>query len=442
MLSKCKSLYSMIAFITVQQSFIAASTLFIALAGSSLAEGDLESAYRNLVLFFVASLLGFTSSSIAEIYAEVARRYLSVSYIRLLSTLPSYRPRAGSETNKSSTVAWMSGESVNRLDSVVDHISEGASTVLNVILTLVIFSIVIDYFYTIGLIFSLIVSCSVVVFTRPRIETIGGSIQRSFLSINTHVGRLWDAIFYGSSKLKFAVDDEHSARVRSYFDDRRKYVLLEQFLAACPIVLGVAFTLLILSQQDLSDPSQLGAMVAVLPRTLQLLGSAYAIVVVASRYYLLRKQYSELKHFWERLDELDIMKLGHFRVKLAETGESREVEDFLCDKAGVLRQPGRFTVSGENGSGKSTFLRLLKGLYHDSILIGPTISFLAPEDSGVSTGERQRLNLDLIFEENVRLVLLDEWDANLDDEAVLDYDSKISNLAKQMCVIEVRHKGT
>ena len=41
---------------------------------------------------------------------------------------------------------------------------------------------------------------------------------------------------------------------------------------------------------------------------------------------------------------------------------------------------------------------------------------------------------------NVEFVLLDEWDANLDENAIGDVDLKINKLAQMKCVIEIRHR--
>jgi ABC-type transport system involved in cytochrome bd biosynthesis fused ATPase/permease subunit len=104
---------------------------------------------------------------------------------------------------------------------------------------------------------------------------------------------------------------------------------------------------------------------------------------------------------------------------------------------------GRLTLRGENGAGKSTLLMLIKNTLSDRAFFLPTqnqLSFVS-ETNKYSTGEslRNRL-LEILERVDVDVLLLDEWDANLDSENQERLSQLIDELAVRKCVIEVRHR--
>ena len=104
---------------------------------------------------------------------------------------------------------------------------------------------------------------------------------------------------------------------------------------------------------------------------------------------------------------------------------------------------GRVTLRGENGAGKSTLLMLIKNSLTDRAFFLPTqnqLSFVS-EANKYSTGEslRNRL-LEILERVDVDVLLLDEWDANLDKENQERLSLLIDVLAEKKCVIEVRHR--
>ena len=106
-------------------------------------------------------------------------------------------------------------------------------------------------------------------------------------------------------------------------------------------------------------------------------------------------------------------------------------------------EPGRITLRGENGAGKSTLLMLVKNALSDRAFFLPTqnqLSFIS-ETNKYSTGEslRNRL-LEILERVEADVLLLDEWDANLDKDNQERLSTLIDELAEKKCVIEVRHR--
>ncbi|MFZ4098995.1 MAG: hypothetical protein ACOYKZ_01535 [Chlamydiia bacterium] len=105
---------------------------------------------------------------------------------------------------------------------------------------------------------------------------------------------------------------------------------------------------------------------------------------------------------------------------------------------------GRYTLRGANGSGKTSLLLLLKQQLGDQAFFLPAkhnLMFQSHSSEG-STGQLLRRSLQEI-QDNIRvpLVLLDEWDANLDAQTAQQVSGEIDTLAQACCVIESRHRN-
>jgi ABC-type transport system involved in cytochrome bd biosynthesis fused ATPase/permease subunit len=114
-----------------------------------------------------------------------------------------------------------------------------------------------------------------------------------------------------------------------------------------------------------------------------------------------------------------------------------DVESFTS----AVNGPGRFTVRGRNGAGKSTFLLLLKEHLGDRAFYLPTkhdLSFAAPITG--SSGQRSVGQIkEILSVPGVDYVLLDEWDAHLDKSATKALSAAIGQLALSKTVVEIRH---
>jgi ABC-type transport system involved in cytochrome bd biosynthesis fused ATPase/permease subunit len=181
-----------------------------------------------------------------------------------------------------------------------------------------------------------------------------------------------------------------------------------------------------------------GVMVAVLPRTLQLLGSAHSISVISSRFFLYKAKHHMLQAFWHQIEALDtqtVIKWDDIEIRRVCDRQIVRPDDLLD----VTLQNGRYVVTGPNGSGKSSYLKQLMTQSTDAIFIGPDNSLLLPEDDGRSTGEKVSDMLSMILQDAPRLVLLDEWDANLDVKRRSTFNDHIELMSKTRIVVEVRH---
>ena len=124
---------------------------------------------------------------------------------------------------------------------------------------------------------------------------------------------------------------------------------------------------------------------------------------------------------------------------------AKRLRDFEEAKVFITNEKrGRFTIRGKNGSGKSTLLGILKEELGSRAFLLPThYADLKFQSAFLSHSDGNRLLS--VFDHiaglsEVEFVILDEWDANLDQENVMKVSAAIDVLAAKKIVIESRHR--
>ena len=101
------------------------------------------------------------------------------------------------------------------------------------------------------------------------------------------------------------------------------------------------------------------------------------------------------------------------------------------------------TIKGKNGAGKSTLLLLLKLYFGDKALMIPSQAGQRISRTNHSDGEARLLELNDAFawvtSHNTPILILDEWNAHLDQNHESEIASKLAEIAQSSLVIEVLH---
>lgn len=107
---------------------------------------------------------------------------------------------------------------------------------------------------------------------------------------------------------------------------------------------------------------------------------------------------------------------------------------------------GRFTVRGNNGSGKSMLGAALKQRFGARALVLPAVhDLMLGSIAAGSSGETAARNLeavaaDLMRYDGITLLYLDEWDAALDANKRAQMSALIDRMANAVCVLDVTHR--
>lgn len=427
-------------FTVTQQVLLALSTYCIAQAGLALGEGRVEQVLSFVSLFFLLALLGYVASSVASLFANLAsnaawHRYVFSTLVKSTEGL-----RYASEKNRKAISQWLGGEALSTLGYACEFYLGYVSVSLNVALTLLVFYLSIGWQIALVMAASLVVSLFFVILLRHRIERSAGGMQHRKLDALLTVEWTWALAIFGNRAMRQQGFTELDGRTNGYFAEVNRYVAMEQAVACLPIIIATVSVLLLLEYSSLFTVASIGALVAVLPRSLQVFGSVHSLSIYLSQFYLVQAKLRNLKGFTSTLDAYDMDLTSLPGVNVHETQTARNILPAALSQrlSSAEFSVGRYTVTGKNGSGKSTFLKLIKQGMPDALLMTPETRFSSQEE-GLSTGQLRLREIEIALASSAPLLLLDEWDANLDDENCDAIDSLLDRAAKRIIIVEVRH---
>jgi len=442
MIIKNKYFRLCICTVIFQQITLAVSTYFIAMAGESLVSANMISLKRFIVLFFAAALLAYLLGSCIEWFQIKFRNDLWKRYIEDVFSKINKDPCLSSSKNQQWTLGWLGTEAPSSFTEASQFIVSTISVYCNVVFTLIVFGFALGSKVTLAMTISLLVSFLLIKLLKNRISQLADGIQTSKLNMVLGLRVLWNNNLFSNNALNISSNTKFQETSGKYFKQTEKYGLIEQVVACSPTY--IAIPLVVISMLTMIDAgtTAIGAFVAVLPRTLQLFGNVHSLSLSNSRLLLVMKKVKNLKDFVNKLEIQNFneqINIDEIKITNLISKDRLSASDFMEKITQKTWVNGRFLITGKNGAGKSSLLKLIKKHNPESILIKKNAEFFQI-DASISSGEQQILQMEHGLLQTTDLFLLDEWDSNLDDVNIKLTDAKINNLAKESLVIEVRHR--
>ena len=448
------------ALLTFQQIIEASSTIWLVTMMKRITGG--EPFFSFLFLYLGSLALPYIPGCLAFIFKISWKQESQRSFIHAFVT--SNRNQIGEWSNKgikAEKLSILTAEGPTALHDLIDYIFDLYSYILSVFFNIFALSVVVEPLF--GIAYSL--SVLTVIFVMKVKRRIQRRLTKKALTarIDLYQSLLaaWDNVLLGNFYNFKLWQDKTSQRVNRCL---QKNVELERFdqilaivislLTSIPSLCVVVYYVYI---NRFSMP-YLTAFLVTLPLLFTILSYTYQTLSLIFRWGMHRgklisiykaiqpTQYSqttlEKKINWPKIQVANssfslVAPSDH--ISLAGPRSISSYQELLQ----YTNSAGRITLRGENGAGKSTLLMLVKNSLLDRAFFLPTqsqLSFIS-ETNKYSTGEslRNRL-LEILERVDVDVLLLDEWDANLDKENQERLSLLIDQLAEKKCVIEVRHR--
>lgn len=430
-----------LATVVLQQLLIAGSTWSIALAGAAVPGNDYASAKFHIVLFFMLALAAYVTSSVTELLGVDAGNLAWKRYVEQTLDKACHSAELGGESNRRATAQWLSAEALSTIAGGTGYYIGALSTLTNILFTGAVFYFSLGVLIGSAVAASLMLSLLFVYLARSRISQLASAIQNSKMSALSRLdGRLVNG-FFGTRRMAAQATTAFEVETDRYFGRTRSYARVEQLVACIPIAMAVVIVSVAVSRVHEPSAVELGMLVAVLPRSLQLFGNVHSLSLYLSQFISVNQQFKNLDGFVDTLQRqafAEQIRHEHITIVNARTGEQLSTRQLL-DLAASDRPQGRFRVQGPNGAGKSSLLGLIKGAHREAILLTPGARFNSVA-SGQSTGQMQIAELERLLLEPSTLLLLDEWDANLDQRNIQQMEALLSQAGASRLIVEVRHR--
>jgi hypothetical protein len=431
--------------LVLQQVIVASSTIWLTRFAAGVAG---HAAFGHWLLLYLASLsLPYVPGTLVLYTLE---RWSLDCQSRLLALTDSIW--YGKTTHwhdakeRSHLLSLYSKEAPRLLDDFVRYAYSLTSCSLNALFNILTLAVVVEPMLLAAYVVSLVVASIIIRAQGETNERLAEQAQTARLRCSESQLGMWDNTLLGNS-YNHAIWYE---ALQGAFRGMASQVLRASRFSQSVTLLIIAGTqlpvALVLCWDLLLKPvpaAQAIALVVALPRLFQIVNSSHEVLSLIAMWHAQKGKLRILDQLLRPTTEIsppiryDQLRANNHPLP----ADCATPADFIANVA-----PGsRVTLTGANGAGKTTLLLQLKGCYGSDAYYMPAKHTLAFHESTdrASTGQAVIAQLDEIIRRRVApVLLLDEWDANLDSQHQRALDARLAALhATGVTVIEVRHRA-
>ncbi len=437
-----------LGFLILQQLISASSTIWITRLIAHIQAG--APSFIWLGLYLTSLFLHYLPGSFALVQKTKAKYKADVQFVELFAT--TYRGRIMEWLNRdshNSKSSILTGEANQTFNEYLDFIYNVSYYGFHVLFNLIILAFVIQPYLLITYLFGVLLTCIVLKWQKEWKRILTLRAQQGRVKWIAMMLKAWDNVLLNN---RYNLGFWHQKIIKRAKRLIISNVRLEGFSQGVSVIMAFLllapsfFLICYTAIGRVTDLVWLAMMVVTLPSLFDVMSYSYELLLLLSNYPM---QKARLETVLKLLDPHKLPEISHSqnelenriqweKLVLSKEGASLSAKHFLSS----LPSTGRITLRGENGCGKTSFLLLIK------MVEGEAAFYLPPKHDLVfqlsknqlSTGQLARKTLQELFihlDNNV--ILLDEWDANLDRENSEALSSLIDKLSLRACVIESRH---
>lgn len=445
------------AILTFQQLLEASSTLWLVMLMKKITSQ--EPFFHILALYLSSLVLPYIPWCLAFVLRITWKQEAQRSFIQAFVTSNRNNIAEWSNKNlKEEKLSILTAEAPSAINALIDWIFDLYSYVMSVIFNIIALSIVVEPLFAVA--YGVSVSAVIIVMKiKKRVQrqlTKKAIVAR--VDLTQQLLASWDNVLLGN-QYNFNIWQERTGQKLNRC--LRKNVELERFdqvmaifvalMTVIPSLLVVVYFMYV----NQHNTVLLSSFIVTMPILFMILSYTYQTLSLAFRWGMHKSKLValfraiqptkeaflrlETKVKWDKIRIIEETKAPDEHVSLAGPRDLFVPSD-LIQKTEL---PGRLTLRGENGAGKSTLLMLMKNSLQEKAFFLPTHSELSftSDQHNSSTGEALKFKLlEICKKVEAEVLLLDEWDANLDQENRESLSLLIDEIAQKKCVVEVRHR--
>jgi ABC-type bacteriocin/lantibiotic exporter with double-glycine peptidase domain len=436
--------------ILIQQILSASSTYWILKVSENVVEQ--RPFFYSLIFYLSSLLLPYIPMGIADVLSAVWEQSLVKKYLYRFMDVHSHQTALWSDKKKKEEfISTVNHESLQTINTTISYYYQLASDGLNAFLNILAIGFFVDYFFIYSYVFSLLLSFVLIKIQSKKQKNLSEKAQLSRIELGKSILSFWDNAVLGNTyNLKFWRRDAENRLNQSVKDNIDSSIFQElisvgiSVVTFLPSILTAAYGM----YKHVGDPIILAAFVVIMSKLFVILTHTYDllywIVHLSAMNAKVEKILSILTPPKTPSTSAFIPRIDWSSITLESNAASYLGPWLSFTHFHELSQtPGRVTIKGRNGCGKSSLLLELKHQFKEEAFYLPChnhldFSFTKKE---YSTGEllKEQL-LEVYHHVEAKIILLDEWNANLDAPNQAMLSEIIDQIAQKKCVIEVTHR--
>ena len=435
-----------VVFLIIQQLIVASSSIWITKLILSISNE--QPALVWLWLYLASLVLPYIPGALALIHVCNCQARSCVSYVQSFSEIYPGRIGSWSDNNDRNTnSAILSGEACPTINGYIEYLYHLLSSALNVFLNLLVLAVLIDLSLLITYAIGITLSSFILYFQKKVRIKLALKAQKSRIQWTSLILKAWDNVLLNNTYNLNKWISRVFIKGKSLIE---RAISLEKFNQSIGILMAFALVLPSLALisfyaiQHINNIAALAMLTVVLPRLFQILTYSYELLFLASDFPMQKAKMNTVLSILDlpKHDENKVNFLGRIQWEGIHAKMQRDEKIQVKELLQNIPSRGRITLQGDNGTGKTSFLLMMKVKYKDQAFYLPSKHDLIfnINKNQLSTGQ---MTFSILKElnRNVKtpIILLDEWDANLDSKNRGEISSLIDDLSSSCCVVEVLH---
>jgi hypothetical protein len=324
------------------------------------------------------------------------------------------------------------------------YVQQILGTILNIFFSIIAISIFVDPNYLYGYFLSAVLVTLIFLYTNKNIERTSAAALNERLKLNSLLTKSWESVLAGSDRifLKFNKSSDLAfLESRQSTLKREKFINITSAIAIVFAILPIAITTLLLFIFNPENYTFYAVLIATFPRQIQIIIHLSGLIEDLLTFPKFKAEIQNVTDIINLKVENKLHKyIQYSQITVRNGSLSVPSQSFLKEMLSSSISNGRYVIEGQNGAGKSTYLKQIATYLDNKFYLSAEKNFFLDDSKHFSSGEKTIHFLDLAFEDkNLSAFLLDEWDANLDSKNYEKYDKFIENLSKDRLVIEIKH---
>ncbi|AEG72138.1 ATP-binding cassette domain-containing protein [Ralstonia solanacearum] len=432
-----------VALIVIHQSLVAASTVFLTQVIERFQVG--ADYLPFLYLYLAAMTLPYIPGCGSFVFLQRWINDAHHAFVMLLSErirgkVSQYRDVSQRER----VTATLARNALPVLREYITFMHDLVSFTLNSSLSMAVILFLLPSKLALGYVASFVLCLGCIFLLRKTIAASSSDYEIRYLAYTDALNKAWDNVALGNSYNDAIWRRRKEEAGRNFYKAAIALQIRKQLgnvLLAGASLLPTIFLIVMIFRDGHASPPVVAAVVVNLTRIFLILNALSALVykvldlssMRAKLEVLFAPVTAPLGGVPTGVDHIGTIDINGTKVQ----GRSQVIDYF----SNV--EDGRFRITGPNGSGKSSALLALKEQFGGRCFLMPTnragLAWKGVNEA-LSTGQQMISSLqEVVSIEDVKYILLDEWDANLDQHNAAEIDVILDELASTRMIVEVRH---
>lgn len=426
--------------LVVQQLIVASSSVWLARLAAAAVAGDPLTGHgalygASLALPYAPGILALVCLSRWDL--DLSKRLVDRFVEANAGRIALWRDQG----ERARRTSLLSKEGPQALEEATRFIFDLAAAVLNIGLSASAIALVIHPVFAASYALGLALCALLIGATRRRNEGLAVRAQDSSVRFTGVMFRIWDNVLLANRVNLAEWRGNSDAAFEAMRGDRMRSVGFTQLMSGACTALAMlpvaAAAVWYLSLHPSRGP-ETAALLVTLPRLFMILTVTFHLLSLGFGW---SAQFARLKAVFDGSEggcgAADLASQIDFDRLTVDGGPAT-----LDGLRELLKRPGRLTIRGANGAGKSALLLKLKEAIAEGATYVPANHDLDVRGlrEDLSTGQRAKKSLaELLRQDESSVLLLDEWDANLDALNRAQLSEAIQRASLTRGVVEVVH---